>query len=80
MKQKTILQHLNRLPECVRFDVKLEFIRQVVRLDRVCPYETLSFIVFFHITWGTSELGWNFYEALHDELHYHEQNNLKLPR
>lgn len=82
MKQKTILQHLNRLPECVRKDVICEFKRQKINLDykivSFIPHSLSSFL--FIISWHVSELGNCFYDSLYHELLYHEQHNLKLPR
>jgi hypothetical protein len=80
MKQKTILQHLNRLPECVRLDVKLEFVRQGVNLDYVVYWIQLSDIIMNEISWFRSELGEGYYEDLYSELCYHEQHNIKLPK
>ena len=80
MKQKTILQHLNRLPECVRLDVKLEFVRQGVNLDERLKSAYPAAIIWWYIDWKSSELGYGFYDALCAELTYHEQHNIKLPK
>lgn len=77
MKQKTIPEWLNELPELIRGEAIREYENSG---KRTYPTDnTLSSAIKCAFTWAFTQYG-DFWYSLYCDALYHEQNNLKLPR
>ena len=73
---KTARQHFNELPEPLGQICIEEAERQGADLNR--EFETASNALRESFSWGSSELGWEFYVGLIKELLYHESQPIEL--
>jgi len=71
---RPIIEWLNELPELIRELVISDYDGDEMIVS------SMSDAIYFSCSWTCTEIGPLFYDMLHEDALYHEQNNIKLPR